>query len=217
MEIREAIQVPLNNMDNDVQGTFRQIAENLFSKFCIKCGETEYYFAEIEFYFYEKSKWEEDWNKVTYARDGYDAGDLFYHSSGIDICFDSSCNKKDNIKFGGILVRAIMDKNDNMTAGPWNCMLKILNTCKSGTMPKVEGASPRGHMVEIQPTHRALGKEDMEKEEKSPLSLCFYDANTLKEKWNPKKEVFNSRKGVFVPKYSSYKTNRFELIPPKKN
>ena len=61
-----------NEKKNEFQNKCSEIAENLFNNFCIQCGEKKFYFAEIEFYYYEKSKWENEWNKVTYARDGYD-------------------------------------------------------------------------------------------------------------------------------------------------
>ena len=107
-----------------------EIATKLFNDYCINCNGKKFYFAEIEFYYWQKEKWKEKWNKVTYARDGYNGGDLFFHLSGIDICFESTFDKNNDFKnphFGGILIRSIIEKHNNVTSGPWNVMMKILN------------------------------------------------------------------------------------------
>lgn len=43
----------------------------------------------------------------------YQGGQLFYHLSGIDICFDSHY-KNNEAKFGGILIRAIKDEKGSI-------------------------------------------------------------------------------------------------------
>mgnify|MGYP003445291594 CR=1 FL=1 len=75
---------PLQGLDKntstakDVNERFYKIAVELFNNYCIKCGDEELYFAEVEFYYFESRKWNGDWNDVTYPRNGYKAGDLFY-------------------------------------------------------------------------------------------------------------------------------------------
>ena len=92
MDIKDALQKPLESMNGDnVQSSFKKIAENLFNNFCIQCGKKDYYFAEVEFYYYDKENYlidkeQNKWNTVTYPRTGYSAGDFFFHLSGFDIC-----------------------------------------------------------------------------------------------------------------------------------
>ena len=202
---------PFDGKDLDgFQGKCKDIAKELFCHYFIKCNDKEYYFAEIEFYY-----WEENWNKVdcnadvTYPRDGYDDKDLFYHLSGIDICFKSSYA---DAKFGGILIRAIRDKEDQVTAGPLNCMLKILNGCNNDKMPQLLYSGKTYNSEEnITPTYRALGKNQMEKE-KTNIKLCFYDSSIPKEKWGCYKTIFNKKDGsVIKDKLCKYKTDRFNL------
>lgn len=101
--------------------------------YCIKCNEKEFFFAEIEFYYWDKNHWNEKWNRVTYPRI-CNPGKLFYHLSGIDICFDSYYNERnlnDEARFGGILIRAIRSEDGIVIAGPLNCMLSLLNECRT--------------------------------------------------------------------------------------
>ena len=208
-ELYELLKNPFDGLskDEDIQERCRKIAQELFDNYCIKCKGKEFYFLEIEFYYWQKNRWEKEWNKVTYPRDGYKAKDLFFHTSGIDICFESSY---DEAKFGGILVRSVIDKENNIIAGPWNCMLHILNECKGGEMPRLENSQPRSHTLKIKATHRALGEKDMAKEIKSPLSLCFYDA-VPEDKWNFVKEGFDKETGKRIYKKTYYKKDRFSL------
>lgn len=102
-ELKNLLTNPFDGKE-DFQAVCEEIARKLFSHYCINCNGKEYYFAEIEFYYRneEISKWNNDWNKVTYSnRTGYEAGSLFYHLSGVDICFE--CTEK---RYGGILIRS---------------------------------------------------------------------------------------------------------------
>jgi hypothetical protein len=208
-ELYELLRNPFDGLskDEDTQERCRRIAQELFDNYCIKCKEKEYYFAEIEFYYWQKDRWEKDWNKVTYPRDGYKAKDLFFHTSGIDICFESSY---DDAKFGGILVRSVIDKENNIIAGPWNCMLHILNECKGGEMPRLEKSQPRSHIPQIKATYRALGEKDIINEKKGPLSLCFYDA-IPEDRWRFEKESYDKATGKRIYPKTYYKKDRFSL------
>lgn len=85
---------------NGFQDKCKEIAKKLLENYCIEYGEKKYYyFAEIEFYYYDKERWNDEWNEKTYPRDKKDAGDFFFHYSGVDICFNS---KFEEGKFGGI-------------------------------------------------------------------------------------------------------------------
>lgn len=210
MDIKDALQKPLESMNGDnVQSSFKKIAENLFNNFCIQCGKKEYYFAEVEFYYYDKEKYLIDkeknkWNTVTYPRTGYSAGDFFFHLSGFDICFNSHYDEKD-AKFGGILVRSIKDNAGVVTAGPLICKDLILNSCNN-EMPKLK---PYHSEIEIKPvpTIRSLGKVDMNNRIDGILNLCFYDGS-IKD-WKPAKQRFDTKTGEIVKAYSPYKTDRF--------
>ena len=178
------------------------IAQKLFDNYYILCGDAKYYFAEIEFYYYEKGKWDDKWNKVTYARDDHKAGDLLYHLSGIDICFESHYDNC-NAKFGGILIRAIKDEEEVITAGPLTCKDEILNACKGKQMPILKQLSTQ-RRIDLKPTYRALGENDIDKENDR---LCFYDSQI--NDWNPLKNRYNTRIGEIESRKGSYKTNRF--------
>lgn len=179
------------------ESTCKIIADNLINNYCIRIGESKFfYFAEIEFYYWQWDKWNDDWNKVTYPRNNKAAGDLFYHYSGIDICFNSSyCEKK----FGGILIRAIKDQNDIVTAGPLSCCNMILNNCDPEHMPKLDEAPKRN--VIVKSAIRALGKKDMQLEREKKLKLCFYDSGIdnciiqQKNVWNPGRDSFDKKSG----------------------
>ena len=213
MDIRKALQEPLEGLDGqNVQATFQTIATNLFNNFCIKCGEKRFYFAEVEFYYFndgEKKKLDGNWNNVTYVSSGYTAGDIFYHLSGMDVCFDSELIKENTKKSGyggGILVRSIWDgKNqESIIVGPLTCLNKMLNACKGGCMPNLEDVSEQRN-CNPQKTYRYLGKNDFElieneKKQKEKgkenidgnLKLAFYDANIKEDEWNHARSSYYS-------------------------
>lgn len=203
----EKLKNPFGGLTEDgFESTCFKIAEELFRDYCINCDGTEYYFAEIEFYYWNKGKWDEKWNRVTYPRDGYEAGTLFYHLSGFDICFDSSYKKE---RFGGILVRSVMNENNEVIAGPLTCKDKILNTCGKRNMPLLEKITKkRDWQPQVRPTNRMLGKEDMKNKIDKGFNLCFYDSKI--DNWNPKKKRFDKSKGCEFESKSSYNIDRFK-------
>lgn len=206
-KLNEMLKNPFDGLPKGNEKVFQQvceaIAKELFCGYCIKCDDREFYFAEIEFYYYEECVWDKKWNEVTYARDGYDAGALFYHLSGIDICFNSHY-KTWPVKFGGILIRAIRDEHGKVIAGPLTCKDEILNACKCGEMPRLRRAS-KTQTIDPKSTYRALGEKDTDKENDR---LCFYDSRI--NDWNPVKDKYNTRKGVIEPRKGAYKTDRFD-------
>ena len=199
---------PFEGLSKDkLQNKCDEIAKDLLNNYCIKCKEKVFYFAEIEFYYWQKNEWDEKWNQVTYARDSYEAGDLFFHLSGIDICFKSSYA---DAKFGGILIRSIMDECGKVVAGPWNSMMAILNACKGGSMPHLFGATKRQHTPTVMSTYRQLGEVDMIEEEKNPLHLCFYDVAIPKDNWNFEKKSFNKTEAKEETTKTYYNKTRFK-------
>lgn len=199
---------PFENLSKGNKQQFQkkcaEIARKLFCGYYIKCSDKKFFFAEMEFYYYEKGAWDAQWNKLTYARNEYKAGDLFYHLSGIDICFESHyCT--DNAQFGGILIRAIRDDKNSIISGPLTCKDEILNACKHGAMPQLKSTS-RKREFDIKSTYRALGKDDTDKENDR---LCFYDSQIID--WNPAKPRYNTRNDKIESKKGTYKTERFHV------
>ena len=95
----------------DPNEAFASIAQDLLTHYIIQKGEAKYRITDIEFYLYH------DRHKdiITYPRIT-PAGSWFFHSSGVDITFESDVyfpkhSKKPrlttNAFFGGILIRGI--------------------------------------------------------------------------------------------------------------
>lgn len=192
----------------EFQGKCFEIANTLFRDYCINCNGKEFYFAEIEFYYWEKMKWDEKWNRITYPRDGYKAGSLFFHLSGFDICFESYYGEA---KFGGILIRSVMNANNEIFTGPLNCKDIILNSCGIGNMPLLKNMErKRKWTPNVKPTNRLLGKEDMNNNIDGSLNLCFYDSNISIDNWNPQKKRFDKDKGCEIERKGTYNVDRFD-------
>ena len=180
MDIKELLQVPDNMAGEDIQTVFESIAEKMMKEFCLLCDKKMYYFAEIEFYYYDKKRFNDEWNWVTYPRTNKEAGDLFFHYSGFDICFDSSF---DNGKFGGVLIRSLKDENGTYITGPSVCLLEVLNTCsKSGKLPVIKVDDGNKECVIDKPIKRFGIQNDTK-------LLCFYDKKLL-EKYNSKDKCY---------------------------
>lgn len=211
----KVLEKPFDNLNEykiqNYQEECSKIAKELFCNWCINCNGKEYYLAEIEFYYYDSRYYKQNkkqfkWQKVTYARDGYKAGNLFYHLSGIDICFESNYNDQE-AKFGGILIRAIKevnDKNGTIIAGPLVCKDEILNACKGGDMPLLCEATKKRNLTP-KATYRALGNDDIDKDNDK---LCFFDSNK-DNNWNPTINKYDKENGIIKPSRRSYKTDRF--------
>ena len=99
--------------EKDIEQRFSDIAEILLTKTAIRKGERHYFLTDIEFYWFSKNHKD----TITYPRN-CNAGDWFFHNSGVDIAFDSYVStsvrngKRRPIlngaeRFGGILIRGI--------------------------------------------------------------------------------------------------------------
>lgn len=85
----------------------------------LKVNEKEYFFEEVELYF--NSIEHRDCSVIKRIQK---AGEIFFHSYGFDICFDSN-----EVMYGGVLIRSLLKKeSDKPMNGPKNCLLEILNT-----------------------------------------------------------------------------------------
>ena len=206
-ELIEKMKNPFEGIEKEDKAGFQricsEIAGSLFSNYCIQCNGTLYYFAEIEFYYFEKGKWEEDWNNVTYARDKYEAGTLFYHLSGVDICFDSYYSNK---RFGGILVRSVRCNDGTLITGPLNCKDILLNSCKGTTDSPLLSKRKIVSKVMLRSTKRLLGKTDMEKNIDGTLKLCFYDGTI--QSWNTPRDWYDKKKGEIRSRGKAYTIER---------
>ncbi len=203
MTIQDLLQDPLVKMnERNFQEQFKKIAENLFKYCYIKCGAKKYYFAEIEFYYYDKNEengLNKEWNEKTYPRDKKYAGELFFHYSGVDICFDSSYEKG---KFGGILIRSLKEGCGKYITGPTVCMLEILNAC-SQEMPRLEmlNENKEYNIDNLCNPIARYGIEYANKEMKDE-PLCFFDKK-LYEKYTNKdtyKETFENARWDYSKK-----------------
>ena len=196
-ELKKLLTNPFDGLIPDNEESFQkecaEIANDLFNSYCIDCGEKKYYFAEIEFYYYEKGRWDKEWNEKTYPRKDKKAGDFFFHYSGFDICFESSFDK-DNAKFGGILIRSLKDATGKFITGPSVCSLEILNICfKQKIWPKLVPCHNTCKMCD-----KPIGRYGITyKNNEEDIPLCFYDEQ-LKE--NLKNEFDNA-----TWDYSKYK------------
>ena len=104
----------------------KKLAETIMNEYCIDNGSYHYRPIEIEFYIYDKDRHPD---KHVYPRDNKSASDLFFHYSGVDVCFESSLEKG---HFGGILIRALERDSDKQSfGGPLVCVNEILNTAKT--------------------------------------------------------------------------------------
>jgi len=147
---------------NDFQKYFDDIAKYIFGNVAIVIGNSnsqqiKYYLEEIEFYynngkipeeeitFITKDKKEKKDKKnyfsCTYKRER-DAKQLFWHYSGVDICFQS-----DETCYGGILIRSLTkeykDNEGNLVkeliAGPLRCSNELINQgVLSNSIPQIK-------------------------------------------------------------------------------
>ena len=193
-KVFELFKNPFEGLSNyeSIQVKCAEIARELFSNYHLACGNETFRFAEIEFYYYDRAMYLKD--------------KLFYHLSGIDICFDSHYKNNEG-KFGGILIRAIKDNSGLIIAGPLNCKDEILNACKNESMPKLIYESD-GLVIEPVPTYRSLGKTGTDKIHDR---LCFFDGSIEVGDWNPIKDRFFTSKGTAKPYKGSYDTSKFSI------
>ncbi len=185
---------PFEGLTEDkFQGKCAKIANDLFNNYCIKCNEKEFYFAEIEFYYFQDDVWNQDWNQTTYPKNFEGkGGQLFYHLSGVDVCFDGNLKRENGVlsgKGGGILIRSIVDSsNKTLIIGPLTCANTLLNTCDGKLMPSIQSLKEKRQVNPIQ-TYRFFGNDDFSKIENGTnrdekLKLAFYDNTIDTAVWN---------------------------------
>lgn len=119
--------------ENDkIEDDFMAIAKLLLNGCIIKVKSKRYRMLEIEFYLFGRKHQD----IIAYPRTDMEGGEWFFHPSGVDLCFKSHCEIKDDHfvididrnKFGGILIRSIEEVDCHMNPiekpifGPWNSM-----------------------------------------------------------------------------------------------
>ena len=173
MDIKELLSMPKSITSKDTQKEFAKIADELMHNFCIQCGEKKYYFAEIEFYYYDKENNSEEWNRRTYPRTSKEAGELFFHYSGFDICFESKYGEG---RFGGILIRSLFDKTSNRyITGPLLCVNEVLNACSaSQKWPIIIPAQNENCEIGGPIERYGISYDDKNKKDEP---LCYFDKN----------------------------------------
>lgn len=139
MELRDLLD--LSNVEvNNIEQRFEKIAELLFQGYCIKKGNDQYKFLEIEFYYYTKGF--ED--IITYPRN-VSSGKWFFHNSGVDITFESKCTdtdcgcdkrKPDEDYFGGILIRSLLKNDKELITGPLKCSWTLFDLIDAFVLEK---------------------------------------------------------------------------------
>lgn len=174
---------------------FKEIADCLIHDNCIVCGKRTFRLAELEFYYYDKRCLNNEWNRKTYPRTKKEAGKLFFHYSGVDICFPSDFS---NGRFGGILIRSLYDESTKQyICGPLLCANEMLNACaETGEWLQIKTSNNRKCNI-LQTSRYGIKYENKGFTD----TLCFYDDGVAKaetpkcETWDFKKEKekYNSR------------------------
>ncbi len=171
----------------DLQKYFEGLAKTLFNQIDILAGKDRYSLAEIEFY-YQNAIFKDGQYKDTYARTKT-AGRLFWHLSGIDICFES---KEKEGYFGGILIRSIIKEDGSLITGPMCCSDELLNSCVQSSSIEKPSIIPilvdKEKELNIEPLSTI--RQGIEAD-RGGLEFCFY---TKRDSWtNYKGNYYSAR------------------------
>ena len=122
--LQSLLNIPRILSTPNIENELERIAKLLMNEYCISNGRHNYRLLEIEFYIYDKDAHADE---HVYERDT-EAGQLFLHKMGVDICFASSMSQG---QFGGILIRALERDDNKVFGGPRICSYELMNTAKS--------------------------------------------------------------------------------------
>lgn len=126
---KEKLELIKQEVPESVQVYFDNLADFLFNNIQICAEKDTYSFVEVEFYYYDKIKFNGPIYECTYPRTRT-LSSFFWHNSGLDICFDSN---EDQGYYGGILIRSLMKhskEGDEIIAGPIRAVNELMNSCK---------------------------------------------------------------------------------------
>jgi len=125
--------------------------------YLVVANEAEYCLQEVELYYYHE-KMHQD--KSVFKRDRA-AREFFFHPYGVDICFATS---KDEICYGGVLIRAMKNNAGNYICGPISCHDELLKNIRMENGESVLRLSLKNsedpQKLELEKTIRIKGKKD---------------------------------------------------------
>lgn len=127
--LKEKLKIDSLLKEQNLDNALKELAETLMNDYCVYNGYHQYRPIEIEFYIYDKKNHPD---RNVYLRDKK-AGELFFHYSGMDICFESllpaNPSSDEDVRFGGILIRALERDSDDkqLFGGPLICVNEVLN------------------------------------------------------------------------------------------
>jgi hypothetical protein len=166
-----------------IDSIFEKIAKKLFKEYHIKKGNDKYDFLEIEFYYYSK----EHPDTCTYERNS-EAGDFYFHLSGIDIAFKSDSKEG---YYGGILIRSLLKNSpseNSVVAGPLRCQQDLFNNTMNINGKTLSISLEKNEKIsenEPENTYRYGIKSDI----KNKYKYCYYMRRTgCDPNWTRKKD-----------------------------
>ena len=201
-------------IDTDIDTDIKELAKELMNEYCIYNGQYHYRPIEIEFYIYDKDNHAD--THVYYRNKK--AGELFFHYSGMDICFESSSPQPNNgnkdVRFGGILIRALEREDGKYFGSPLVCMCEIINTatekCKVEKRPIAESEKididKFGQRVGI----KAKNEGDTFYDKKYRfVRKDILDELKYKRRCFSSRDSFDFKKKTYKQKSSSYKIEKY--------
>ena len=171
----------------DFQEYFDDIAKYIFGHVAIVIGDSnskqiKYYLEEIEFYYNngkiseeeitftkdKKAKIEKkNFFSCTYKRER-EAEQLFWHYSGVDICFQS-----DKTCYGGILIRSLTKEGKELIAGPLRCSNELINQgVLLNSIPQIQEITNRNIVVDNIGSTVRQGIETADRYKEIVKSIC---------------------------------------------
>ena len=184
----------------EFQDYFDDIAKYIFGNVAICAGGVLYHLTEIEFY-YKNANVNTDTFTRTYKRD-CKAGQLFWHYSGVDICFSTLDNQQ---SYGGILIRSMLKEvkegdevHYELMTGPMRCANELINQCIKSENNKLPFLTFSSIEVEndiiatirqgVETSKTGSSKEDIENRWENKIienipCFCYY-LKRSRDEWN---------------------------------
>jgi len=217
MEIKNNLQSLLMSLDansdkDKIKSTFEEIAMELFNNYHIQKGKQEYYFMNIEFYFFNKGHQD----IITYPRH-LTEGKWFFHSSGVDLTLNSQLASENTKEidantdfFGGILIRSLVKKSEEKVTlkGPHLCEWEIFDV--------FDALSPMSSVPYIE-SNKSLGYTKDEIKKCKCKRVFSYKGDKIDNKFNELNKLFKEinlsveQFETFLKMKYAYKVNEDDL------
>lgn len=130
--------------------------KRLMTSFVLSVNGTVYRLHELELYYFHSN----DHPDGSVYRREKNAGDIFFHEYGVDICFQTR-RDGDVTSYGGVLIRSIRTDGGTMICGPANCRQELLNRiARTGGEQTISfrlDASPAVSQPELYKCERTVG------------------------------------------------------------